>query len=243
MDGSVCIFTLPVPRHSGRALAKAAHAIQEMSFFDAIRNALGRKSADPTESPEGWAEGYRLFQRGKEHYLARGEEHSNTRRIEEAVNCFDSAIALGFEEGGIYGTRGSCLQILGYDLDAIDDFDRAIAEDKSDCSLFFMRSVSKGATGDLYGRVSDLKESIRLAGADNTVNRPYNALAQKRGYRDGVAGIYMAEMRLAEQDVESQELYERLVRESRRPGLADQLGPDLVARKRAKARRRPQGNG
>jgi tetratricopeptide (TPR) repeat protein len=214
-----------------------------MSLFNAIRNALGRRSADPTASAEGWAEGYRRFQRGKEHYLAGGEDHSNACRIEEALSCFDSAIALGFEEGGIYSTRGSCLQILGYDLDAIDDFDRAIAEDASDCNLFFMRSVSKGAIGDLRGRVSDLKEAMRLAATDNTTNRSCNALALKRGYREGVVSMCAAEMRFAEQDVESQQFYERLLRESPRPGLADQLGADLVARRRAKARRRPHGNG
>jgi tetratricopeptide (TPR) repeat protein len=214
-----------------------------MSLFSIVLNGFGKGNAGPTEPNKRWAEGYRSFQRGEEHYLAGGENHSIAAHTQEALDCFDSAIALGFEDRGIYGTRGSCLQILGFDLDAIDDFDKAVAADPSDCNVFFMRSVSKGVVGDLHGRVSDLKEAIRLAAADNVANRPYSALAEKRGYRDGVVGMYVAEMCFANQDIESQESYERLVRECRRPGLADQLGPDLVARKRAKARRRPQGNG
>jgi tetratricopeptide (TPR) repeat protein len=214
-----------------------------MSLFSTILNAFGRGNVGPTESNKRWAEGYRSFQRGKEHYLAGGEDHSIAAHIQQALDCFDSAIALGFEEGGIYGIRGSCLQILGFDLDAIDDFDKAVAGDPSDCNVFFMRSVSKGAVGDLHGRVSDLEEAARLAGADNAANRPYNALAQKRGYSDGVVGMYAVEMLLANQDIESQDSYERLVRECKRPGLADQLGPDIVSRRRAKARRRTRAGG
>lgn len=212
-----------------------------MNLFSTILKAFGKERPGPTEADKGWAEGYRSFQRGKEHYLAGGKDHSIASHIQQALDCFDSAIALGFEEGGIYGLRGSCLQILGFDLDAIDDFAKAVAAEPSDCNLFFMRSGSRGAVGDLRGRVSDLKEAIRLAATDNTANRSYDALANERGYGDGVAAMFTAEMCFAEQDVESQEFYEQLVRESKRPGLADHLGPDIVSRRRANAKRRATG--
>jgi hypothetical protein len=201
-----------------------------MNLFSTILKAFGKERPGPTEADKGWAEGYRSFQRGKEHYLAGGKDHTIASHIQQALDCFDSAIALGFEGGGIYGLRGSCLQILGFDLD-----------EPSDCNLFFMRSGSRGAVGDLRGRVSDLKEAIRLAAADNTANRSYDALANERGYRNGVAAMFTAEMCVAEQDVESQEFYEQLVRKSKRPGLADHLGPDIVSRRRANAKRRATG--
>lgn len=214
-----------------------------MNRFTNILNFFKQKDNGPTEGNQKWVEGYKAFERGKQHYLAGQETHSIAAQIQNALNCFDYAIASGFEDGGIYGTRGSCLQLLDFHLDAIDDFNKAIPLEPDDSNLYYMRSVSKGATGDLRGRVSDLQEAIRLAGVDTAINKSYDAWAKQKGHKDGVVGMYMFDMCVANQDIESQEFHERLVRESKRPGLVDHLGPDLVSRRRAKALRRTQNEG
>ncbi len=73
-----------------------------------------------------------------------------------------------------------------------------------------MRSISKGSTGDLRGRISDLQEAIRAAGIDNAVNRAYNAWAKEKGYADGVIGMYKFELLNANLDLEQQETEEQM---------------------------------
>jgi tetratricopeptide (TPR) repeat protein len=204
-----------------------------MKPFTSILNFFKQKEKGPTEAGKKWVEGYNSFERGKQHYLAGGETHSVAARIQNALDCFDYAIASGFEDGGIYGTRGSCLQLLDFHLDAIDDFNKAIPLEPEDSNLYYMRSVSKGATGDLHGRVADLKEAIRLSEIDNNVNKTFNLGAKKLGFESSTA-IFKAELLSANLDIEQQEVDERV--RSKCPGV--DLGPDLVTRRRAGARRR-----
>ena len=89
-------------------------------------------------------------------------KHYGEKRTQDALNCFDSAVACGYEDATLFSSRGSCLQTLKWHLDAIDDFNRAIALEPKDSNGYFMRSISKSATGDLHGSVSDLQEAIRV---------------------------------------------------------------------------------
>lgn len=145
----------------------------------------------------------------------------------------DIAIDSGFEGADVNGMRGGCLQSLKFDLDAIDDFTKAIESDPEDSNNYFMRSISKGAVGDLHGRVDDLNEAIRLAGIDSASTRSHNAYAREKGYTDGVAGMYRMEIMHANLDIERQASDER-----RLQGSAASLGPDLVTKRRSQARRR-----
>lgn len=197
-----------------------------MNPITAILNLFKKRNDGPTETNQRRLDGYNALQKGGVFY-GKGQ-------LREALDCFDAAIDNGFEDGGIYRSRGLCLQSLNFDLDAIDDFDKAIASEPQDSNLYYMRSISKGATGDLHGRVSDLQEAVRLASVENAANRSYNAFAKEKGYKNGVIGIYEADLLLANLDLESQATQERVRREC--PG--DDLGLDLVSRRRAKARRR-----
>jgi len=150
------------------------------------------------------------------------------------LRYFDIAIDSGFEGAEVYGMRGGCLQSLKFDLDAIDDFTRAIEFDSEDSNNYFMRSISNGAVGDLQGRIDDLEEAIRLASIDRPSTRSYNAQAREKGYKDEVLGIYRIERMRANLDLEQQASDER-----RLQGPAASLGPDLVTKRRSQARRRP----
>lgn len=133
--------------------------------------------------------------------------------------------------------RGLCLQSSDFHLDAIDDFNKTIALRRDDSSLYYMRSVSKGATGDLHGCASDLQEAIRFAGDDNADNRSHNAWANERGYK-GVIDMYKFALEVTNVNFEMQSSLERRRRDH--PGLALDFGPDLVTERRAKSRRRTQ---
>ncbi|HEY6166905.1 MAG TPA: hypothetical protein VI454_02610 [Verrucomicrobiae bacterium] len=199
-----------------------------MNPLTSIFSLFKKTANEPSEADQQWLDSYNAFQKG-EQFFVKGQ-------LQAALDCFDAAIERGFEEGGIYGSRGSCLQSLEFHLDAIDDFDRAIAVESEDSNLLYMRSISRGATGDLHGRISDLHEAIRLASAENASNSAYNAFAKDKGFEDGVIGMYRSDLLHANLDLEQQATDEKLRREC--PGL--NLGPDLISRRRADLRRRPE---
>jgi tetratricopeptide (TPR) repeat protein len=179
----------------------------------------------PTEKEQLWLDGFTAFERAKELYLR--------NEAQQALRYFDTAIDSGFDGSEIYVMRGGCLQSLGFDLDAIDDFTKAIELDPEDSNTYFQRSISKGAVGDLNGRVKDLNEAIRLSGIDSYSTRSHDAFARENGYKDGVAGFYRMQMVQANLDLERQAADER-----RLQGPAASLGPDLATKRRSKARRR-----
>lgn len=179
----------------------------------------------PTENDHLWLKGHKALERGRDLYLQ--------NELQQALRYFDSAIESGFEGADVYNMRGGCLQSLNFDLDAIDDFTRAIEFEPEDSNNYFMRSISKGAVGDLQGRNDDLEEAIRLASIDSPSTRIYDALAREKGYKDGVAGMYRMEMVRANLDIERQASDER-----RLQGPAASLGSDLVTQRRSQARRR-----
>jgi len=200
-----------------------------MNPLTAIFNLFKKRANEPSDGNRQWLDGYDAFQKGKKFYLK--------GHLREALDCFDSAIDRGFEDGETYGLRGLCLQSFDFHLDAIDDFNKAIASRPDDSSLYYMRSISKGATGDLHGCASDLQEAIRFAGVDNADNRSHNAWANEKGYKD-VIDMYKFALDRANLDLETQSSLERRRRDH--PGLALDFGPDLVTERRAKSRRRTQ---
>ena len=196
-----------------------------VSFFNTITNYFKKAATEPTESDHLWREGYKALERGKDFYFQ--------NEVQQALHYFDTAIDSGFEGADVYGMRGGCLQSLNFDLDAIDDFTKAIELNPEDSNNYFMRSISKGAIGDLYGRVDDLNEAIRLAGIDSASTRGHNTHARENGYQDGIAGVYRMQIMHANLDLEQQASDER-----RLQGPAASLGPDLVTKRQSQARRR-----
>ena len=147
-----------------------------------------------------WLDGFDAFQKGRDLYFK--------RRIQEALDCFDEAIDCGYvEDADVYAMRGGCLQSLNFHLDAIDDFDRSIALESENSLTFFDRSLSKGATRDFRGQVSDLQEAIRLAGIDNEYTRSHDAHARETGYKNS-AHYYEMEMVRAKLDLDHHDRFE-----------------------------------
>ncbi len=130
--------------------------------------------------------GIDAFQKGKKHYLK--------KQNEEALPYFDEAIACGsYEEGDVYELRGSCLQTLGYNLEAIDDLNKAVLLQPHNCNLYYMRSVSKRATGDFDGAFQDHQGAIRLSKEDNESNRRYALKAKEMSCQSHTA-MYESEL-------------------------------------------------
>jgi tetratricopeptide (TPR) repeat protein len=129
--------------------------------------------SETAEANERWNQGYNAFKEGQKHEAA--------LRKHEALNCYDTANKCGFEDAGLFSSRAWLLNGLGWHLDAIEDFDKAILLEPQDCNLYFGRAMSKMQTGDQQGSRADFQEAIRLSKVDNGLNTKYSSGAKDIG--------------------------------------------------------------
>ena len=162
-----------------------------MNPLNSLRNLFKKNTQVSPEGPQ-WLEGFHAFEKGKIHF---------NNDDQKALDCFDRAIKSGFEGEGIYGLRAICLQALHFDHDAIDNFNKAISLAPEEANLYFMRSLSRAATGDLTGRVSDLQEAIRLSKIHNKYNEFWNNYAKETGWPSATV-YYEVDLRGAQEDRE-----------------------------------------
>lgn len=121
---------------------------------------------------------------------ARGEKYFLESEFDEALKLFDKAVEKGFEKKDIFEFRGLCLQSLGYEFDAIEDFNKAIMFSPDNCHLYYNRALSKEAIFDYQGEIEDIEKAIELSKKDSPLNRQYNKDAIINGYQNGIIGMY-----------------------------------------------------
>ena len=179
----------------------------QMNPFTSILNLF--KPTEPSESHKRWLEGSAAYERG--------EALLQARQNQEALVFLDTAIKFGYDaDGQAYVLRGICLQELEFQLDAIEDFDKAIAANPTDSNLYFMRSVSKLAIGDFQGEVADLEEAIRVATLHPAANRSHDDGAKEMGYKGGIVQLYGMRLVSAKLHLDSHEVAARLRAKARR---------------------------
>jgi tetratricopeptide (TPR) repeat protein len=103
-------------------------------------------------------------EKGKDFYLQ--------NQFSDALEAFDEVLRNygvldSTQMAEIYTLRGSCLQSLGWHLDAIEDFGKAIELNASEPDNFFMRGVSHQSIGELSEAVHDFERFIALAPKTN----------------------------------------------------------------------------
>ena len=152
-----------------------------MNPLNSFLNLFRKKRSVSTEANKKWLQGYHAFEAGKKHFAEQSDQ--------EAVNCFDEADECGFEAVELFSLRGTCLQSLEWNIDAIDDFTKAISLEPQDCNLYFQRAMSKISIGDQQGFLIDIQDAIRLAKVDNALTKIYNLQANERGSKS-VATVY-----------------------------------------------------
>jgi len=121
---------------------------------------------------------------------ARGEKYFLESKFEEALEFFDNALEKGFKKKDIFEFRGICLQSLGYEFDAIEDFNKAILISPDNCHLYYHRALSKDAIFNYQGEVEDIEKAIELSKKDTSLNIQYTKDAVINGYQNGIIGMY-----------------------------------------------------
>ena len=141
-------------------------------------------------------------------YFKKGKQSYFNKQIDEALNYFDLAFENGFvgncknDMFELYDLRARCLQELGFEYDAIENFDKAISFSPHDCNEYYARSLSKAAILDFEGEIADLEKANELSKADTILNRAYNEEAIKMGYCNGASGPILMRLRRAKMDLE-----------------------------------------
>lgn len=147
-----------------------------MNLLNSVGNIFKKKSQDLTEETyklNKRLDAYDIYEEGKKLYSA--------RKYQEAIDCFDRAIESEYYgiQNDIYELRAHSLRALDLDLDAIDDFSKAISLAPEDANNYFGRGLSRGSIGDFDRCVSDYKEAVRLSKIDNKLNDHRNNIAKK----------------------------------------------------------------
>lgn len=123
--------------------------------------------------------------------FARGEKHFFNSEWNDALYHLDNAVERNYKKAELlFEYRGICLQSLGYEYDAIEDFNRAIQFSPNNCNLYYMRALSKDVILDYEGEIKDIEKAIELSKQDTKMNRQYNESAINNGFSDGVLGMY-----------------------------------------------------
>ncbi len=124
---------------------------------------------------------------------------SSKRQDDDAIRHFDIAIKNGVVEA--YEQRGYCLQSLGFFIDSIEDFTKAIAVNPKDCNLYFCRGIARHTVGDLALAISDKHLAIEYSKLKNPVNSQRDEIAKAKG-SNSLTEYYELYMALWERDLE-----------------------------------------
>ncbi len=147
-----------------------------MKLFDFLFKK--NKSSDKTRKES--------FHSGSE-ILAKAQRYLEKNEFSEALPLLDKAIELGQIEG--YYDRGLCLQALGFNLDSIDDFTKAIAMTPTDCNLYFCRGNSKINLNLFDSAIEDGEKALQLAELGLEENKKYEIAAIAQG-RSSASSLY-----------------------------------------------------
>lgn len=112
--------------------------------------------------------------------------------FETALVKFDLAIESGIHKEA-YRERGYCLQSLGFHLDAIDDFSKAINNSPENANNYFGRSISKGILGYYTEALEDAKIAVSLSMVNSVWNNQVNQVAQSKGLQS-VTNLYQEQV-------------------------------------------------
>ena len=167
-----------------------------------------RPQAAPKEA--AWNGGYLALEKGQKHFL--------NKQYQEALDSLDIALDAGYSTADIHGMRATCLQALGWHLDAIDEYTRTIALEPNDCNHYYQRAMSKSSIGDSKGCIADIERAMALSTANSRLNRGYNEVAREIGY-ESAADLYRSQLSFESDASEAHmELAARLANEAQQKG-------------------------
>jgi len=127
----------------------------------------------------------------------RGRAHLEARQYEEAIACFDAALAENPDDAGARCSRGLCWHWLGELENALTDYDEAIRLDPAFAVAYVYRGTVRVQTDDAETALHDYDEALRLEpDLGLAYERRANAHLREGRFREALADLDRA-LRLA----------------------------------------------
>ena len=108
--------------------------------------------------------------------LQDGIKLSDKGNHEAALEKFDIAIESGIFDDA-YRERGYCLQLLGFHLDSIEDFTKAIKLFPTNANNYYGRALSNSALGYYDKAIADVTAAIELSQVNSKENNEIKQVA------------------------------------------------------------------
>lgn len=141
-------------------------------MFSWFRSLFGAKNVEIAAADSlNFHEGLEAMDEGNACFLAKD--------FNAALAHYDKAIEEHIQDG--YNQRAICLQALNRHLEALNDFDRAIAASPQDCNIYFTRAVSRIKVCDNAGAICDMRIAVELSQVKSELNNIYNEARIKSG--------------------------------------------------------------
>lgn len=135
-----------------------------------------------------------------------------------ALAYLDYAIEKNSFDSRALSVRAFCLQGLGYHLDSIDDFTKALELSPEDPNYHFGRGNSYVAMKNYSAAVKDADKAIQYASLNNPLFEHYNIAAKENGFSSALNLYQMSTFSWSRQDEESK--YEKLFQDALKNGNA-----------------------
>ena len=95
-----------------------------------------------------------------EDYFSLGVDAHQRQEFEGALEDYNKAIELNFNDAGAYYNRGLAKDNLGDHKGAIEDYNKAIEFDSNDAGAYYNRGNAKDNLGDHKGAIKDYNKPL-----------------------------------------------------------------------------------
>lgn len=151
-------------------------------FEDLLENARKENPKYDVNSPMAFIP-KKIYISSYEQAIKKGLDFDKSNEREIALEYYDYAIEKNITDERAFSLRGFCLQSLGFILDAIDDFTKAIALAPDDCNLYFGRGNSYFSIKDYTSAVENGKLAVYYAKINERFFEGYTAQAKAMGFQ------------------------------------------------------------
>lgn len=98
-----------------------------------------------------------------EAYNGRGQAYLQLRKVPEALEDFNKAIASGISTPKLFMNRGKCLVILNRPKEAIPDLAKSLTLEPKSAETYYFRAVAHEKTDNLQGALEDYTSVLRYS--------------------------------------------------------------------------------
>ena len=151
-----------------------------------VKKEIDRLAKNQIDTEELFESIFDIQQLELEDWQTKGEKLVQEKKLNEALDSFDTSLKFNQFNTSCLTERGKLLQELDFHKDAIRDFSKVIDDNPDDFSVIYLRGCSYLRIWELDNAEADFKKAIRLSVKANEQQKKF---AKESGY-DSVGSMY-----------------------------------------------------